>query len=129
MLLLFATITDPAVVLAVWTLACLAALGAGLTVAWAIQPRETDPFASPGRPQLVTNLWTETGHRVRHAAGLNRAAWKPMHTAAAVKRRGRHHEGRGRWAAPLIDKLGEDTQPVNRDQVFAAIDDYAERAA
>jgi hypothetical protein len=127
-LVLLATVTDPAVVLAVWTLACLTALGLGLGVAWAIQAySDGDPFTRRQLQGRVGDLLA------RHAAVDKRTRHRPMHTAAAVAKRkaaaavaeaGRHHTGERRLVASLID-----TQPISRATVLAAADEMRERAA
>lgn len=114
---------DPAVVLAVWTLACLTAVAVVLVVAWLLQPRTSDPFGGD-RPRLVTTLFTTDGHTPRHAL-RDRAAWRPAHTLRSVAHRGRHHTGERRLVASLID-----TQAVTpAADLLAAVHDLQERAA
>lgn len=126
-LVLLVDVLDPAVVLAAWTLACLAALAVGLGIAWAVQIHgDGDPFARR-RQTDVGDLMS------RHAAADRRSRHEPQHTAAAVAARlaaeavaepGQHHTGERRLVASLID-----TQSISRATIFAAVDDYAERAA
>lgn len=122
--LVLVAVTDPAVVLAVWALACLAVLAAGLGVAWAVQIQgDGDPFARRIQPG-IGNL------SARHAADTTDAAddrrdHAPAHTAAAVALRraaeaaaavapcGRHHTGDRRWSGNLIERTQAGTLTVD----------------
>ncbi len=124
--LILAGILDPAVVLAIWTIACLTALAAGLTVAWAVQVQgDGDPFARRQLQGRVGDLLS------RHAAVDKQTRHRPQHTARAVARRraaaaaaedGRHHTGERRLVASLLT-----TQEISRTDMLAAVD--RERAA
>jgi hypothetical protein len=127
--LLLAAVTDPTVVLAIWTLACLGALLLSLGTAWAIQIHgDADPFTRRQLQGRVGDLFA------RHAAVDKWARHRPVHTARAVAKRqaaaasarsGRHHTGERRFVASLID-----TQAITPSaDVLAAVDAYAERAA
>jgi hypothetical protein len=128
-LVLLTEILDPAVVLAVWALACLGSAGGVVALAWAVQINgDGDPFARRLTPDQAVDL-TPNAHLARHAA-LEPAPWRAAHTARAVLHRGQHHYRRGSWAAPLIDRLGEDTQAViPAAQLLAAVRELQQRAA
>jgi hypothetical protein len=126
-LIFLATVTDPIVVLAIWALACLAALGVGLLIAWVVQPQYGDPFAHRQLQDRIGDLFA------RHAAIDKQARHRPEHTAAAVAESqaaaavaepGRHRTGDRSRIERFLD-----TQDINRTDMLAAVDELRERAA
>lgn len=122
--LLVAQQVDPDVFLALWSAACVAAFLVGSGIAFKLQPvnlvarPQHKPRHAAGRNDQTADDTVQRGPR---HSGIGEQVWRPAHTHASRRHRGRHHAARGRWAAPLIDKLGEQTGEITAAQLADAM--------
>lgn len=123
--LLLLQLLDPDLVLALWFVGCMGALFVGSGIAFYLR----GPVNPVGRPQRQPRhaagrndqAADDTVRRGPRHQGIGEQVWRPAHTYASLRHRGRHHVRRGRWAAPLINKLGEQTGEITAADLAKAM--------
>jgi hypothetical protein len=110
LLLLALDMMPPAALLLIWAGMCVGAVALGLTIAAQLQGPSTDPFAAlPKTPSTLADSDADQigdlsdRSQARHG-GAGMASWRPQHTAATARRRGRHFTGDRRWSGNLLEE-------------------------